>query len=77
METHICVYQTARDLLRDGFDVHVITDAVSSRIASNIKIGIETMKNEGAKLSSVEMSLFDMFDTAEGQEFREMIQIVK
>ena len=77
METHICVYQTARDLLRDGYEVHLIADAVSSRFEYNRKLGIDTIKDLGGIISSVEMALFDMAETAEGDEFRELIKIVK
>lgn len=77
METHICVYQTARDLLRDGYEVHLISDAISSRIATNKTVGIEAMRELGAKLSSVEMALFEMFNVAEGDDFRELVKIVK
>jgi len=77
METHICVLQTARDLLNEGYEVHLVTDAVSSRFKSNKKLGIEVMKDLGCKLTSVEMALFEMFNVAEGDIFREMIKIVK
>ena len=77
METHICVLQTARDLLNEGYEVHLVTDAVSSRFKSNKKLGIEVMKDLGCKLTSVEMALFEMFNVAEGDTFREMIKIVK
>ncbi len=77
METHVCVYQTAMDLLRDGYQVHLVTDAVSSRIPSNRELGIQVIKEAGARLTSVEMALFEMLVVAQGDEFKQVIQIVK
>jgi len=77
METHICVYQSAIDLLDAGYDVHLIADAVSSRIPENIHIGIHAMHDAGAKISSVEMSLFEMLKVAKGDQFKQIIKIVK
>ena len=77
METHICVYQTARDLLDSGYEVYVVTDAVASRKWENKQVGLSMMKDMGAKYTSVEMALFDMFETTEGDQFREIVQIVK
>jgi len=47
METHICVYQTARDLLAQGYEVQVVTDAVSSRVGENKALGLSRMKDAG------------------------------
>ncbi len=77
METHVCVYQTAIDLLSQGYEVYLIADAVSSRTLRNIELGIEAMKNAGAKITSVEMALFEMLQKAEGGKFKEIIGIVK
>ncbi|UCG63041.1 MAG: hydrolase [Candidatus Zixiibacteriota bacterium] len=77
IETHICVYQTAVDLIRSGYEVYVVQDAVSSRIESNYDLGIERMKDAGAILTSVEMSLFEMLRVAEGDQFRQIVRIVK
>ena len=77
METHVCVYQTAMDLLRDGFEVHLVADAVSSRTAENRQIGIQAITDAGARLSCVEMALFEMLHVAEGEQFKACIKIVK
>lgn len=77
IETHVCVYQTAMDLLKDGYEVHLVKDAVSSRIKNNYRLGVEKIKDAGATLTSVEMSLFEMLKVAEGDEFKQVIQIVK
>ena len=77
IETHICVYQTAIDLLKSGYEVHLVRDAVSSRIESNYQLGLERIKDAGAVLTSVEMSLFEMLRVAEGDQFKQIVQIVK
>ncbi len=77
METHVCVYQTARDLLNMGFEVHLIADAVSSRTQRNSQLGIAKMKACGAEVTSVEMALFEMLQVAEGEAFKRIIKIVK
>jgi len=77
METHICVYQTALDLRRRGYEVQVVADAVSSRAAENKQIGLERMKEAGARLTSTEMALFELLRAAEGPKFKEIAKIVK
>jgi len=77
METHVCVYQTAQDLLADGFEVFVVADAVSSRSADNKQVGLTVMQDLGARLTCVEMALLEMLQTAEGEKFKKVIQIVK
>lgn len=77
METHVCVYQTAVDLIANGFEVYLAADAVSSRSLENKQIGIEAIKSLGAKVTSVEMCLFEMLKVAEGDKFKKIIKIVK
>ncbi|MDH4158512.1 MAG: isochorismatase family protein, partial [candidate division Zixibacteria bacterium] len=77
METHVCVYQTAVDLLGEGFEVHLVADAVSSRTLENKQIGIGAMRDLGARVTSVEMALFEMLQVAEGEKFKQIINIVK
>ena len=77
IETHICVYQTARDLLDNGFYVEVVADAVSSRTAQNKAIGLEKMLHCGAQITSVEMCLFELLQQAGSAEFKEIAALVK
>lgn len=77
METHVCVYQTAADLIAEGFEVFLVCDAVSSRKLEDKQVGIEAIKSMGAKVTSVEMCLFEMLKVAEGDKFKKIIQIVK
>jgi len=77
IETHVCIYQTAVDMLRKGFDVNVIADAVSSRTAGNKQIAINRLAAEGAKIASVEMALFELLKTAEHPQFRQVAKLIK
>jgi len=77
IETHVCIYQTAIDMLRKGFVVNVIADAVSSRTAGNKQIAINRMADEGAKIVSVEMALFELLKTAEHPQFRQVARLIK
>ena len=77
IEAHVCIYQTAIDLLRKGFSVEVIADAVSSRTLENKQIAINKMSTEGAKISSTEMALFELLRTADHPRFREIAKLIK
>ncbi len=77
IEAHVCVYQTAVELKSLGYEVHLLTDCVSSRTAENKLTAIERMKTEGVKLTTAEMALFELMKIAEGDKFREMVKVVK
>jgi nicotinamidase-related amidase len=77
IESHICVYQTAIDLLDLGCEVHVVADAVSSRTAQNREIGISKMVSAGAYLTSTETVLFELLKTAGSDKFKDIFKIVK
>lgn len=77
IETHVCIYQTAMDLLQAGKDVTVIADAVSSRALLNKQIALDKIAAEGTKISCVEMALFELLKTAEHPKFRELTKLIK
>lgn len=77
IEAHVCVYQTAVDLLAGRYEVHVVTDAVSSRTAANAELGRQRMGDAGARLTSVEMALFELLRTADAPAFKAVARIVK
>jgi len=77
IEAHVCVYQTAADLVGLGYEVQVAADGVSSRKMENKKIGLQKMKDAGAGLTSVETALFELLKSAEGNRFREILKILK
>ena len=77
VETHVCVYQTAIDLLAAGVGVWIVADAVSSRTPRNRDIALGRLVSEGAKSSSTEMALFEMLGVAGTEEFRAISKLVK
>ena len=77
IEAHICVYQTALDLLSAGYEIHVLADCVSSRVPRNRDISLMRMQAEGAKLATAEMVLYELLETAENPKFKELLQVIK
>ena len=77
IEAHVCVYQTAVDLVGIGYEVQVAADAVSSRSLKNKETGLQRMRDSGVSLTSVETALFELLKVADGEPFREIIRIVK
>ena len=77
IKCHVCVYQTALDLISNGYNVRLVTDAVSSRTPENRQIGIDAMKSAGAKITSTEMVLFEILRTAADPKAKELFKIVK
>ena len=77
IEAHVCVYQTAVDLIDLGYEVKIVADAVSSRTVDNKEIGLEKSRDAGATLTSTEIALFELLRVAEGTKFKEILKIVK
>ncbi|QYJ78384.1 hydrolase [Shewanella acanthi] len=77
IETHVCVYQTCRDLLDQGYGVHVIADGVSSRSNDNKQLGLQMMLSHGAKLNNVESLLFELQHEAQGERFKALLKLIK
>jgi len=77
METHICVYQTARSLAEHGYEVHVAADAAASRCPENREIGLEKIRNAGGIMTTVETALFEIMKEASGEKFREIVKIIR
>ncbi|MBL8013567.1 MAG: hydrolase [Candidatus Omnitrophica bacterium] len=77
IESHVCVYQTVRDLLRRNYHVHLVTDAVSSRAVHNAKMGIERCEKEGAVLTTTEMIITELIESTRHSKFREIMALLK
>ena len=77
METHICVMQTALGALREGYLVHVASDAVSSRTELNWRLGLERMRAAGAILSSTEMMIYELLRSSGAPAFKELLPYLK
>jgi nicotinamidase-related amidase len=77
MESHICVAQTALGALREGYLVHVSSDAVSSRAEWNWKVGLERMRAAGAVISSTEMMIYELMRSSSSAAFKELLPHLK
>ena len=77
LEAHVCVNQTAHDLLAAGYQVHVLTDCVSSRAAENRRVGLEKMFRSGALPSSTELALFELMRDARHEQFKAIQKLIK
>ena len=77
IESHVCVNQTAEDLLADGVEVHVAQDAVTSRTAENRALGLHKMERSGAVTTSVETALFELLRAAGTPEFKEVQALIR
>ena len=76
-EAHICLLQTALDLLEDEFDVWVVTDACSSRTERNRDAAFDRLAGAGAELVTTEMVAFEWLRTAEHTDFKTVLGLVK
>ena len=77
IEAHVCIYQTAVDLLGKGYEVSVIADAVSSRTLENRQIAAARMQTEGVNISCTEMVIFELLRTAEHPKFKQIAKLIK
>jgi nicotinamidase-related amidase len=77
IETHVCVLQTALDLLADNFQVHVARDAVSSRRELDHQTALQRLAQAGAIITTVEMALFELMVRADSAEFKEVSKLIK
>ncbi len=77
IEAHICVYQTAIDLLEDGIEVFVIADAVSSRTPANKSLALQAMRAAGAQAIPTETALFALLRDAADPRFKALLKLIK
>jgi nicotinamidase-related amidase len=77
METHVCVFQTARDLEELGIRTFIPGDAVISRAKINWRLGLECLRGLGSTITSTEMMLFDLTKTSGTAEFKAISALVK
>ena len=77
IETHVCIYQSALDLIELGIETHVVEDGVSSRTERNKRIGIDKINRAGGHITSVETALFELLVIAEGEAFKKIVRLVR
>lgn len=76
-EAHVCLLQTALDLLEDEFEVWVVTDACSSRTERNRDAAFDRLAGAGAELVTTEMVAFEWLRTCEHAEFKDVLSLIK
>ena len=76
-EAHVCLLQTALELLEEEFDVWVVTDACSSRTERSRDAAFDRLAGAGAELVTTEMVAFEWLRTAEHERFREFLPLIK
>jgi len=77
METHICVYQTARGIVARGLNAYVAIDAACSRTKLNWKVGRDLIEKDGARVTSTETIVFDLLGRAGTDEFKAISRLIK
>lgn len=77
VETHVCVFQTARELVRLGYATYVVADAVASRSEESRSAGLSLIERAGAIVTVTETCLFDWTKRAGTDEFRAISKLVK
>ncbi len=77
IEAHVCVQQTALDLLAEGFRVYVAADAIGSRSLHDYEIALRRMESSGATLTTVEAALFEWCQDAKSPQFKQISQLIR
>lgn len=77
IETHVCVNQTANDLIGAGYQVHLLSDCVASRYQHDREAGLKKMFASGVVPSSMEMALFEMMGDALHEKFKDVQSLIK
>lgn len=77
IETHICVHQTVSALIKEGFDVTIAKDACGSRFENEYTSALDCMKQNGAKIKTTEMILFEFLKSAKHPHFKEIQTLIK
>ncbi len=77
VEAHVCVMQTALDLMHDGFRVYVAVDAIGSRSEQDFQTALRRMESLGVTLTTTESALFEWCEVAGTPEFKEISRLVR
>nr|MCR5260370.1 isochorismatase family protein [Candidatus Gastranaerophilales bacterium] len=77
IEAHICVLQTAEELINCGYEVYLLKDCSASRRKDDFETAVEYMKQTGVKIINKEIALFMLLKSARHQKFRELQALIK
>ncbi|MFZ3070795.1 MAG: isochorismatase family protein [Anaerolineaceae bacterium] len=76
-ETHICLYQSALDLLEAGYEIYLAADAASSRVETNKTVALNELRGQGVHVITVEMALFSLLRDAKHPAFKAVSALIK
>jgi nicotinamidase-related amidase len=77
MEAHVCVFQTARELVKRGYATYVVADAVASRTEENRRIGLSLCDKAGAVVTATETVAFDLLEQAGTDAFKTISKLLR
>lgn len=77
MESHVCVEQTALDLCAENYQVHIVSDAVSSRTARNRDVGLDKMREHGSVITSTESAIFELLEYSGTDDFKALLPMLR
>ncbi len=77
IEAHICIYQTAMELLENKYDVNLLLDAISSQRLIDMEAATQKLMLAGAQPSTVEMAVYELLGTAKHPAFKDILHILK
>lgn len=77
IEAHVCVLMSALDLLAEGYAVHIVADAVTSRTQANWRLAMAQLRQAGAVVTTTETVLFQLLRKADTDDFRELARLIR
>lgn len=77
IEAHVCVLMSALDLLAEGYAVHIVADAVTSRTQANWRLAMDQLRQAGAVVTTTETVLFQLLRQADTDDFRELARLIR
>lgn len=77
IETHICVLQTAFDLLNNGYEVFIVKNACGSRLKENKELALQRLRHAKAQIVTTEMVLFELLEGSKHPNFKEVQALIK
>jgi nicotinamidase-related amidase len=77
IEAHVCVLMSALDLLAEGYAVHVVADAVTSRRQASWRLAMDQLRQAGAVVTTTETALFQLLGQADTEDFRELARLIR
>ena len=77
IETHICVLQTAMDLLNEGYEVFLVQNACGSRTKKNKEAALRRLIHAGVQIVTTEMVIFELLESSKHPHFKEIQALIK